>query len=230
MSAVPGPTSFRFTSTARRLGRFSAIWVATLLTAYAMTLAAGLASLESPDDPVGGAAFTALEVLIIALVPGMVSLMVAVHAWASHERKPLSLTALAFMTVLAGITSMVHAVVLTVSRHPAFANMPALHRTMSFEWPSAAYALDILAWDVFFALSMLFAAPVFSGSRLARSVRLLMIASGVLALAGLSGVATGDMRLRNIGIVGYVPVFLVIVILLAVLFHRTPAVTDRADR
>jgi hypothetical protein len=49
-----------------------------------------------------------------------------------------------------------------------------------------------------------------------------MIASGVLALAGLSGVLAGDMQLRNIGIVGYVGVFLVVAGLLAVLFYRAP--------
>jgi hypothetical protein len=48
-----------------------------------------------------------------------------------------------------------------------------------------------------------------------------MIASGVLALAGLSGVVAGDMQLRNIGLVGYVGVFLVVAALLAVLFYRT---------
>ena len=51
---------------------------------------------------------------------------------------------------------------------------------------------------------MFFAAPVFGGSRLAVSIRVLMIVSGVLALVGLSGVVAGDMQLRNIGIVGYV--------------------------
>jgi hypothetical protein len=91
----------------------------------------------------------------------------------------------------------------------------------SFEWPSVAYALDILAWDVFFALSMLFAAPVFSGSRLSAWIRALMVASGSLALVGRSGVVAGDMRLRNIGIVGYVGVFLIVAVLLAVLFCRT---------
>ena len=92
---------------------------------------------------------------------------------------------------------------------------------MSFHWPSVAYALDILAWDVFFALAMLFAAPAFAGSRLARAIRLLMIVSGVLALAGLSGMVTGDMWLRNIGIVGYDGVFLIVAVLLALLFYRT---------
>ena len=84
------------------------------------------------------------------------------------------------------------------------------------------YVLDILGWDVFFALSTLFAAPVFSGSRLAKSIRVLMtLISGAIALAGLSGVVTNDMRLRNIGIVGYALLFPVAAALLTVLFYRT---------
>jgi acyl dehydratase len=83
-----------------------------------------------------------------------------------------------------------------------------------------AYALDIVGWDVFFALSMLFAAPVFSGSRLAAWIRALMIASGVLSLAGLIGVVVGNMQVRNIGIVGYVGVFVVVAALLTVFFYR----------
>jgi hypothetical protein len=96
---------------------------------------------------------------------------------------------------------------------------------LSFKWPSVAYALDILAWDVFFAVSVLFAAPVFGDGRLATSIRVSMIASGVLALAGLSGVVVGDMQLRNIGIVGYAGVFPVAALLLAILFQRTPPIT-----
>ena len=40
------------------------------------------------------------------------------------------------------------------------------------------------------------------------------------ALAGLAGVAVGDMQLRNIGIIGYVGVFPVAVALTVVLFAR----------
>jgi hypothetical protein len=46
------------------------------------------------------------------------------------------------------------------------------------------------------------------------------VASGILALGGLLGVVASDMQLRNIGIVGYVGVFTVAAVLLAVLFHR----------
>jgi hypothetical protein len=56
-----------------------------------------------------------------------------------------------------------------------------------------------------------------------------MTVSGVLALAGLSGVVAGDMQLRNIGIVGYLGVFLVVAGLLAVLFHRAAPGTAPAS-
>jgi hypothetical protein len=189
--------------------------------AYAVTLTVGFMSLKSPQQPIDDPMFSILEVLIIVMMPMMVALMVAVHAWAPSHAKALSLTAVVFMGLLAGVTCSLHFVILTLSRQVAFTSQPWLRLFLSFKWPSVAYALDILAWDFFFALSMFFAAPVFSGSRLATSIRVLMITSGALALAGLSGVVAGDMQLRNIGIVGYVVVFLVVAGLLGLLFYRT---------
>ena len=214
--------SMDFTATARRLGIFSAVATAILLVAYAITLVIGLASLTSPDQPIGNPWFTMLEIEIIVMMPAIVALFVAVHAWAPARAKTLSLSSVVFMGVLAGITCSLHFVVLTLSRQAEFVDQPWLPLFMSFEWPSVVYALDILAWDIFFAVAILFTAPVFSGSRLTAWIRGLMIASGVLSLAGLSGVVLGSMQWRNIGIVGYVPVFLVVVVLLAILFRRTP--------
>ena len=208
------------TQPVRRLGLLSATTTAVLLVAYAGTLAIGFLALESPQQPIGDPMFSILEILIIVLTPAMVALMVAIHAGAPARVKPLSLMAVLFMTLLAGVTCSVHFSILTLSRHAAFAGQSWLPLVFSFEWPSVVYALDILAWDVFFPLSMWFAAPVFSGSRLAVWIRCLMIVSGVLAFAGLSGVVTGDMQLRNLGILGYVGGFLVVAVLLAVLFYR----------
>ena len=214
--------SMDFTPTARRLGLLSALATAILLVAYAITLVIGLALLNSPADPIGNPWFTMLEVEIIVMMPAIVALFVAVHAWAPEHAKTLSFSSVIFMGVLAGITCSLHFVVLTLSRQAEFAGQPWLPLFMSFEWPSVVYALDILAWDIFFAVAILFAAPVFSGSRITGWIRGLMITSGVLSLAGLSGVVLGSMQWRNIGIVGYVPVFLVVVVLLAILFYRTP--------
>ncbi len=209
-----------FSAAARRVGLVSAAATVVLIVAYAVTLVVGLMSLASPDDPIGDPMIWMLEVLIIAMMPAMVALMVAVHAWAPAELKTLSLLAVIFMALVAAVTCSLHFVILTIGRTPPFAALPGHDLIFAFRWPSVAYALDIVAWDVFFPLSMLFAAPVFRGSRLAGWIRWLMVASGVLSFIGLIGVPTANMNLRNIGIVGYVGVFLFVAILLAVLFQR----------
>ena len=209
-----------FTVSARRLGIASAVGTVVLGVVYAVTLTVGFASLKAPQQPIGDPWFSILEILIIVASPLMVALMVAVHAWASPEAKPFSLLALVFMSLAAGLTCSVHFVILTMSRQAALAELPWLPLFLSFKWPSVAYALDIFAWDAFFAVSVLFAASVFSGGRLATYIRVLLTVSGVLALAGLSGVVVNDMQVRNIGIVGYAGVFPVTALLLAVLFSR----------
>jgi hypothetical protein len=219
--------SSSFTPIARWLGLVSAVSTVVLILAYAVTLTLGLVSLESLEQPIGGRLLSILEILIIVLMPAMVALMVAVHAWTPNKVKSLSLTAVVFMGLVAGVTCSVHFVILTVSRQTAFVGQSWLPLLMGWQWPSVVYALDILAWDVFFPVSMFFVAPVFSGSRLAVWIRWLMIVSGALALAGLSGVALGDMQLRNIGIVGYVGVFLIVAMLLAVMFYRAVPREDR---
>lgn len=210
-----------FTATARGLGVVSAVGTVLISAVYVPTLIFGFLSLRSPLEPIGDPWFAVLEILIILSMPMMVALMVAVHAWAPAEAKVFSLVALVFMSLMAGLTCGVHFVLLAVGRLPAFSGLPGMALLLSFNWPSIPYALDILAWDVFFPASVLFAAPVFRGQRLATSIRLLLVASGVLALAGLSGVFIGDMQLRNIGIAGYAGVFPVAAVLMAVLFRRT---------
>lgn len=217
-----------FTGTARRLGMLSAFGTVLLGAVYSAVLVAGLLTLHSPQQPIGDPLFSILEILIILIMPLMVGLMVAVHAWAPAEAKVLSLMAIVFMSLMAGVTSSVHFLILTLGRQAAFYGLPWMPLFLSFKWPSVPYALDILAWDVFFALSVLFAAPVFSGNRLARSIRVLLVVSGVLSLAGLSGVIVGDMQLRNIGIIGYAGVFPVAALLLAILFHRAKPSVEAA--
>ena len=209
-----------FTASARRLGMVSAVGTVLLSAIYAATLVGGFLSLGSPQQPIGDPWFSILELLILVLMPLMVALMVAVHAWAPAEAKVFSLLALVFMSIAALLTCSLHFVILTLSRQLAFSVLPWMPLFLSFHWPSVPYALDILAWDVFFALSVLCAAPVFRASRLTAWICGLLVTSGALALAGLSGVILGEMRLRNIGILGYSGVFPVVALLLLILFHR----------
>lgn len=200
-----------FTTSARRLGIVSAGGVVALELAYLGALVAGLAALPSPDAPIGNPWFTVLEVLILMLVPFMVLFMVSVHAWSPEETRTYGLGAALFMTLVAGVTSAVHLGILTLGRHEGFADMGWL---FSFTWPSVAYAMDILAWDLFFPIAVFCAVPVFRREPEDRRIRLVLIWSGALALAGLAGAFLGDMRVRNVGIVGYVGLFPVAVALI----------------
>jgi hypothetical protein len=216
-----------FTAQHRRVGRAAAWGVFVLMFVYAVTTGLGFRSLESPRDPIGDPYFTVMELLIVGIAPLLVVTMVAVHGYATPATQPYSLTALVFTTVLACITSSVHFVVLTVGRHVAATGEPWVPLFFSFTWPSVVYALDILAWDLFFGLSVLCAVPVFDGDgRLERAVRLLLVASGVLSLAGLLGVPLADMGVRNVGVVGYAVVAPVAFLLVGVLFGRTPPAPD----
>ena len=87
-----------------------------------------------------------------------------------------------------------------------------------FRWPSVAYALDILAWDIFFPLAVGLAAQAIAGAGLAALVRRLLRASAALAFIGLAGVPLSNMQVRNIGIIGYAALFPVASALLARLF------------
>ena len=215
-----------FTLQHRTIGKAAAWGVFFLGVIYAITTVLGFLSLKSPQDPIGDPFFLIMELLIVLIAPLMVVVMIAVHAYASSEVKAYSFTALSFTILLAGITSSMHFVILTVSRQIEATELDWFPLLFSFKWPSVAYALDILAWDWFFALSMLFAAPVFGVGRLEIAVRNLMIVSGILSLAGLIGVPLADMQVRNIGIIGYGVVTPVVFLLLGIVLGRNQQVSS----
>ena len=207
-----------FTAQCRVAGRAAAWAVFVLGVVYAVITMLGFLSLQSPQDPIGEPYVTLMELLIVIMAPFYIVSMVAVHAYAPPEQKFYSLLALIFMILLAGLTSTIHFIVLTVGPQLAAAGLPWTPLFFAWKWPSVAYAVDILAWDWFFALAMLFAAAVFKTGRLERTVRMLMILSGVLSLAGLLGVFLADMQVRNIGIIGYAVVAPVAFLLIGIVF------------
>ncbi|HYE67694.1 MAG TPA: hypothetical protein VEA58_03730 [Anaerovoracaceae bacterium] len=214
----------------RIIGKAAALSLLGLGIIYAVVLILGLLSLETKMDPIGDPYVSIMEIIIILMAPLMVVLMVEVHTHASGDTKTLSLIALVFMVIAACITSCVHYVILTVSLQTDFTtDQQWLQQLLfSWKWPSVVYALDILAWDLFFSLSMLFAAPIFKGNRLEASIRITMTVSGVLSLAGLIGPIVADMQIRMIGVVGYTVFFPLACLLLAKLFSR-PAISSTVN-
>ncbi len=203
-----------------RVGTVAAAAVGVLSLAYVAVLSAGLLTLPSPTEQIRDPWFTLMEVLIIAISPAMVAFSAALCERAAPSRKSIGLLSVVFMCMCAVVTCSVHFAILTLSRDPTFSAEFWSRQVFAFTWPSVAYALDILAWDIFFPLAALFAAPCVQGAGLAGTVRGLLYASALLAFFGLLGVPSANMNVRNIGIIGYSVLFPVAAVLWAVLLHR----------
>ncbi|HTY94034.1 MAG TPA: hypothetical protein VMC02_09110 [Steroidobacteraceae bacterium] len=206
-----------------RLGVVAGYALAVLCLLYAIVLAGGLYTLASPDQPIQQPWFACMELLILAIAPLAVAFMVALHAWAPEQRRPISHLGIVFMSMCSVVTCGVHFVILTLGREPAFSALPWAPLVFSFRWPSLVYALDILAWDFLFPLAAMCAALTVSGREPTRVARSLFLASAAISLLGLIGVPLGNMSVRNIGILGYVVLFPVAGVLMAARFRRESA-------
>ena len=206
------------TPTDRKLGMWSAICVAVLGGIYGFVggigvvmRPAGLAPLAQVDPYLA-----TLEFLIILSAVALVALMAAIYACSPPEKKTSSLIAFAFMAAFAILTCSAHFASLTVGRQIVSEALPQVSRQLSMvTWPTIALALDLLAWDFFFGLSLLFAAPAFRGT-----IRTVMYVNALLCLFGTVAPLSGHMWLQLSAITGYAFVLPITCILLARLFAR----------
>jgi hypothetical protein len=190
----------------RMLGAWSARTIFLIEVVYVVVFVAGFASIGNTSDPLPDPYLAIGEILILVMAPIMVCLMLAIHECAPKQAKPFTRVALGWMLAAAAFTTVVHFVLLTVARHIDPATFPGYARIFGWQWPSTFYAIDIVAWDVFFGLALLFAVPAFT-RRDATLVRRGLILSGSLCLIGLVGPFANVIALRTIGIVGYTVVF-----------------------
>ncbi len=191
--------------TSSQLGRGAAFGMVLVGAGYAVALAIGFAVYGS-RQPIVDPLLGVMEVLTLVSAPLLLVLMVAVHARTPPARRIFSVIALAFMTLLLGATSTVHFVGLTAGRQLGSGGLV---------WPSRAYALELLAWDVFLGLSLVFAALTFTDDPRERRIRRWLLTCGGLCLAGVLGPAVGDMRLQFVGVLGYAGVLPIVSLLLA---------------
>jgi hypothetical protein len=199
-----------------RLGMWSALAYFLLGAAYAAVVATGMAAngLAKPMvDPI----LAIMELLTLLGAPLLVIIMAAVHASATPNKKAYSGAALAFMTLVVGLTCAVHFVGLTALRQVGAAGI---------RWPSTLYALELLAWDVFLGISLVCAAPVFQGNGLRHAIRTCLLVTGSLCLLGTLGPATGQMGLQFIAVAGYGVVLPLTALLVAIDFRGA----HRSDR
>jgi hypothetical protein len=202
-----------------RLGMWVAWTIFALYIAYEASLFAGGVVRGVPVDP-----FLAIaEVLDIVGALLQVFLIAIIHECAPRRAKSLTLIALGWMLVMAGLTVTVHFVLLTVGRQIDVATFPGYARVYGWEWPSLLYAVELAAWHLFFGLSLLFATSAFRGRGRQALVRAGLLVSGVLCIAGLVGPAVGNLNWRMIGVFGYGVVFPLVCIAIALVFKQATA-------
>jgi len=176
-----------------QLGMWTAFGLFVIGIIYAITVIIGMYTADF-SNPIVDPILAIMEILTLVAAFLLVILMSAIHHKAPPESKVYSAIALAFMVLVAGLTTTVHFIGLTALRQTGMEGIV---------WPSAIYAVELLAWDVFLGLSLLFSVPVFEGDGLNRKIRITLIITGVLCIAGTLRPATGDMRLQFISVLGY---------------------------
>jgi hypothetical protein len=225
---VPGPDGSASTGTAPGLGgtrtdRWIGMWSARVLfafgVAYAVTMVAGFAAMGNLGKPLEDPYLAIMEVLILVMAPILVLLAVVIHACAPEGTKTYSMTALAWMLLLAGFTMTVHVVQLTVVRRIDPGAIHGFQHLFNWHWPSVLYGVDIAAWDIFFGLALLFAVPVFHAAGRA-AVRNGLLIAGAMCLVGIIGPAVNHIALRQIGIIGYAIVWPIVCVPLSNAFRQ----------
>jgi hypothetical protein len=223
-SGGPDAPDFRLASV-HRLGAWAA-WVTVVLSAlYVPTLVLGFIALGNFSDPLKDPFLAIAEVLIILMAPVLVALTAAIYLAAAPGRKIFGLVAFGSMLLAAATTLTVHFVELTVARRIGDGSLSG--PMFGWRWPSVLYGVDVVAWDVFFGVSLLCAAAVFPG-RAYRGLRVGLLIAGALSVIGLVGPISDQFGLRTIGIFGYAVVFPIACIGLARVFSAASRTGERA--
>jgi hypothetical protein len=211
-----------WTQTDWRVGMWSAMSAATIGVIFVIVGLIGVVARPPSPEPLHQVDpyLAILETLMILFAIVLVMMMAALYAYAPPERKTFSLGALAFIICFALITCGVHFASLTVGRQIDPKVVPLLsHQLTTGDWPTLAMSLDLLAWDLFLGLALVFAARVCIG-KASRRVRASMTAAGALCLAGTFAPASGNLHIQYLGIAGYAFVLPIACALLARFFWQ----------
>lgn len=212
------PPDSTFTGQVRTLGIIAAWMTFGVSEVYAVV--SGLAYASQGAAVESGPFLSMMALVVVVMGPFLVLSMVAVHAYAPQNLKPYSLAALAFMIACVTVTSCINFLLLMVSSQPNLFSESWRALFLPCRWPAPAFVLDNFVWDWFFGISMLLAAPIFGGSKLKSALRLVMILSGALCLAGLAWLAVSPEQAILVGILGWGAAGPIVFLLLAHTFGR----------
>ncbi len=160
--------------------------------------------------------------------PLFVVLLNSIYDSAAPARKGLARLSLCFGLGFAVLTGVHYFIQLTAVRVSVAQGVVAgLDQVIQANPYSAVSAMNMLGWTLFLGLASLCAAPVFVGGALAKTIRIALVANGLICLAGGVGYLTENTVLvfvtMNPGMGGAI---LVATVALAVYFRRLAAASE----
>lgn len=176
-----------------RLGYWSGTAIVAVGAAYVVVLGAGFAR-HGLSEPIADPILAVMEVLTIVSAVPVMTLCAALHVSTVPPRRVWSLLALCFASMFAVATIAVHTVELTAARQLGRAGLV---------WPSTAYAVELVAWDILLGLCLLAVWAALGTDRAVRRLRAVVMLTSICCLAGIAGPVVGNMRWQLIGVFGY---------------------------
>jgi hypothetical protein len=169
------------------------------------------------------------QIMMLCFVILFVILLNSIHDYAQDDKRILARISLSFAIIFAALTGMHYFVQISIVRlNLAHGQLQGLEQFIQGNPTSAMAGINMLGWTVFFGLSSLFIAPVFSGGRLERLIRYSFLANGIIVLLGGFGyvfdITILVFVLMNLGMGAAVTLFTVA---LAVLFRRLTKADDQ---
>ena len=157
-------------------------------------------------------------IITFIAVPVMVIIFTSIRSVNDGDNQVLGSLGVSFILLFAAPVSINRFVQLTVIQQ-SLPEVPAdLVRFLPYGTGSVMFALEILGWGFFSSLAALFVAPLFSGSRLNKSIRWLFILYAILSLLSAFSFVTNIFI--PTGPIAWGPVLLVITVLLSVYFRN----------
>jgi hypothetical protein len=154
--------------------------------------------------------------------PAFVILLACIHELAVADKNALTRIALGFAVVFATLIGIHYFIQISAVRlNLSKGHIEGLEQFLQGKPDSASSAINMLGWTLFFGLSTIFVAPVFTGDRLQRAIRLLLLINGACCLVAGLGYVFDSVALVfltiNLGMGGSVTA---LSFLLAVYFRR----------
>lgn len=189
-------------STDKHISKNVAYSIVILGIIYIVLIAIGIMTQSKENGYIKDDIRILMEILTMFSAVLLLLFTISINQLVEDERKVFSLFSVLMMLGLVILTFSCHFINITVGKELNDSNK-SFSYLVSLTWPSVIFAIDILAWDVFFGFSFIALGISIIKSKIWGILPIIMIVSGILSLVGLIAIPLKNMNIRYIGVFGY---------------------------